>query len=130
MAAVPLLAGMSSPERAQFFTACGDKTPAAAQEEKPQAAERPIPRSGWQQAKWHEAERKVVQMNAGVAAFQGAVTSRVAHDRWHDAEQKVVQMNRGVAAFQGAVSSRKASDRWHSAEKKVPTTTRPYVHPA
>ena len=130
MPAVPLLAGMSSPERAQFFTACEDKTQAVGQEKERQPAERPIPRSGWQQAKWHEAERKIVQMNAGVAAFQGAVTSRVAHDRWHDAEQKVVQMNRGVAAFQGAVSSRKASDRWHSAEKKVPTTTRPCVHPA
>ena len=39
-------------------------------------------------------------MNAGVTAFQGAVSSRKQRDRWHSAERKVVQMRAGVSAFQ------------------------------
>ena len=46
------------------------------------------------------ASLQVVQMNAGVTAFQGAVSSRKQRDRWHSAERKVVQMRAGVSAFQ------------------------------
>ena len=64
-------------------------------------------------------------MNAGVTAFQGAVSSRKQRDRWHSAERKVVQMRAGVSAFQDAIASRKSRSRPNSPTPSSPSWSGP-----